>query len=52
MVGQEGDVVHFAVRADAVALLDRLLAEASAGSEAGRARAGVGRAGRFGGRSG
>jgi trk system potassium uptake protein TrkA len=49
MVGQEGDVVHFAVRANAVPELDRLLAEASGSGAASRVRAGAGRAGRFGG---
>ena len=42
LVGQEGDVVHFAVRTDAVPDLDKLLAEA-AGSGAGLGVAGAGR---------
>ena len=43
MVGQEGDMVHFAVRTDAQADLDRLLERGRPGRPA--ARAGVGQGG-------
>jgi trk system potassium uptake protein TrkA len=42
LIGQEGDVVHFAVRADAVADLDQMLEEAAGGQTGRRARAGAG----------
>jgi trk system potassium uptake protein TrkA len=45
LVGQEGDIVHFAVRSDAQADLDRLLEEAGTGTGTAGSRAGAGRLG-------